>query len=290
MSENNEIKQKHMFTPLASGCGSPYFEVQDKLIQICDHQASQAKAQEICREGNGDLISLEKISLFDKLLERPEMKRDSIFWVNAHYQDSSSSYVWTSGAELIHGWLPAKPSSNRYHCVLLAHQSNDSVGMTDGDCKLNKKFICAKEDDGDTKQPSGGCGSPFIKLEGLLVQICNKRGTWTEARAMCKEVGADLISLTRTQLVKELVVMSDLANYSWWVGGHYEQSSSSYVWLSGEEIGRGWMPVKPSSDKYQCVALGLSGKGIGGLNDLDCKKWTKFICMKDKVSIKNTTK
>ncbi|CAL4060128.1 unnamed protein product, partial [Meganyctiphanes norvegica] len=290
MAENDEDIQNHVFTPPASGCGSPFFEVQDKLVQVCNQRTQWAKAQEICREGDADLLSLEKIVFFDELVQRSEMagQRGSTFWVNARYHNSSSSYNWTSGREIVHGWLPTEPSAiiTEKQCVIFNYYGK-LPGMADRDCKLKRKFICAREDDGEAANSTVGCGSPFIKVDDMLVQVCDETRTWMGARTLCRDAGAELISISRTQLFKGLSNMPELANSGWWIGGHYNQSTSSYFWSSGEEIGRGWLPGKPFREMSDCVALGLwSGKG--GLTDRACSSLEKFICVKDNIYY-NTT-
>ncbi|CAL4061255.1 unnamed protein product, partial [Meganyctiphanes norvegica] len=132
--------------------------------------------------------------------------------------------------------------------------------------------------------PLNRCGPP-VALMPLLMLRYGKLGGYWDYRLISYESGSHSSRQTRVKSTYEITSVRDFNSYKIFIKIH---GSTPYVHMQ-YQFREGWNP-KTFGLKYQCVALGLSGKGIGGLNDLDCKKWTKFICMKDKVSIKNTTK
>ncbi|KAJ8290076.1 hypothetical protein GJAV_G00008450 [Gymnothorax javanicus] len=239
---------------LISGLSSQYHFVND--------QKNWTEAQMYCREQFSDLASIDNIDGILKIKEAAQNNFTAKAWIGLE-RGNLFKWHWSLADRTFHrdrefefrNWKKGETENDRIERCAAMYPRNGT--WFDDNCNNKRHFICLQGKSNGNKS--------FILLQ--------KKKTWREAQAFCREKHEDLVSVGTQSENEEILKV--LQSQSAWIGlfsdswKWSDQSNSSY---------RFWKSKQPNNNggKQHCVAVVLEDSGRW--NDLRCNSRRPFFC------------
>lgn len=86
----------------------------------------------------------------------------------------------------------------------------------------------------------------------------NSQRRWTDARDLCKGLGADLAKVTSRDVHDFVFGLGTHQSFDTWIGLRQQAESGDFVWTDGSPVGKFtfWSATEPSPGEDVCVKIG----------------------------------
>ncbi|XP_057347196.1 natural killer cells antigen CD94-like isoform X1 [Manis pentadactyla] len=140
---------------------------------------------------------------------------------------------------------------------------------------FTKKSIQPALSPGSTIGLQGGsgccsCHEKWIGYQCNCYFISNELKSWAESRNFCSSQNSSLLQM---QNEDELHFMNS-SKYFYWIGLHYSEEQSVWVWENGSALSRDLSPLFRTVNTKNCITYSASKNVLGE----PCKKEHRFIC------------
>ncbi|XP_057347197.1 natural killer cells antigen CD94-like isoform X2 [Manis pentadactyla] len=114
------------------------------------------------------------------------------------------------------------------------------------------------------------CHEKWIGYQCNCYFISNELKSWAESRNFCSSQNSSLLQM---QNEDELHFMNS-SKYFYWIGLHYSEEQSVWVWENGSALSRDLSPLFRTVNTKNCITYSASKNVLGE----PCKKEHRFIC------------
>ncbi|XP_053215449.1 macrophage mannose receptor 1-like [Podarcis raffonei] len=259
------------------------------------NRKSWFEAQDFCRAIGGDLASIHSENEKDVIIKELIGKNYGYYWTGFSELAPNKGYTWSDGS-------PVNSERNfylsdRYHedtgCRAMYVYS--SWQRSDW-CEHFKNWVCQiKRGVTVKKDPVVGFEYKFTRIENGWIlyneseyYFSNASSSAERAWAFCKKQHADLV------VIESETERQFLWKYNQLYRSHYDHYigltvdfEKSYRWLNGTPVTyEAWAPNEPnfSNEEENCVIMYYR---TGLWNDINCGAETRFICERDKSSVRS---
>ncbi|XP_071181915.1 macrophage mannose receptor 1-like [Mytilus edulis] len=257
--------------PIGTRCPINWYKNGDACYLILYEKRTWLQARDFCRSHGSDLISFHSKTEVDTFPKK-QLKEES-YWTGLSESDHKGTFKWSDGTPLDYiNWNPHVPNNwnNFEHCVEMEKVPNRK--WNDGNCYISQSFICKLS-------LTEKCGHGNWSLyNGSCYLFDDTKLSWTAARKLCLDKGADLISIgLDNELSFVLSQAFRLSTSVKWIGLNDFALIGKYKWLDGTvSKNLTWANGEPNDDNENCVFF----TRLGNMYDADCKTMNGYICEK----------
>ncbi|KAM3864043.1 C-type mannose receptor 2 [Diretmus argenteus] len=238
-------------------------------------------AQKNCQKVEANLVSIHTLPELEFLVRN--LKRDiEELWIGLHDTDMQMDFQWTDHTPVIFTyWHPFEPNNFRNtqeDCVTIWGPDGR---WNDSPCNLTLPSVCKKPGTkSDGKPQHKECKQGWKWHSPACYWVGEDLLTFDEAKKSCEGSGSALVTITNRfeqAFVNSLVF--GRSGDSFWIGLHDQDSTSSFHWLSKDEVSyTNWNRDQPVSIQGGCVSM-ATGFATGLWEVRECaSSRAKFIC------------
>ncbi|XP_073532994.1 macrophage mannose receptor 1-like [Phyllobates terribilis] len=274
------------------GCNEGWKRHGYYCYQIGESPGSFAEANSTCNSNGAFLLTVddrfEQIYLISLIGFRPE----KYFWTGLSDTEDRNTFKWANGQNVLYTHWNVDMPDRRQGCV--AMRTGNNAGLWDViNCEEKAKYVCKKWAQGVTPPPvpkttaEPTCPTNWTTTDHGCIQFYSTKDyglmTWTEARAFCKTIGGDLLSITSNveQVKVELFLRKKNIYYgTFWIGLMHSNVDEGFTWSDGSPLNyEKWRYGRPdnSDEQKKCVALSGVYQYMSWLN-FHCDMPFEWIC------------
>ncbi|XP_062571892.1 macrophage mannose receptor 1-like [Saccostrea cucullata] len=267
-----------------------------------------SSAEYECRKRGAHLISIddaEEQAFITGVLKSIDV--GGSVWIGANSRTEGVGFQWTDGDPFVfYNWFPGEPESQLEgdeECVAMF--ISNSL-WTDNSCQQLHSAVCEKtRPSKEKKKPSktakveGNCSPGWIPYRDSCFLVKEKRTTWDQASALCRQQNAHLASildeneqnLVFSQLPRAIPSSSSSSSspYGYWIGLR-DRKRNTFQWDDNRDVTFArWQRNEPQGFtvyKQGCTYISFE-KGLWGDAICDMTR-PGFVCRSEKQS--NVTK
>ncbi|XP_071041008.1 macrophage mannose receptor 1 [Parasteatoda tepidariorum] len=229
--------------PLIGNCKKGWLPYHDRCYllrgSVAKDRLNWTDASEYCTKLGGYITSIRN-SKEQAYLAFLMQNAKSDTWIGFHDTIESGKYYWMDNSDISYtNWDSGEPSffGIQEDCVKMKYNSATSGVWEDDVCSKKLPFICQMEKDKKLPVPPYNHDIQCIHPQGWLRQgvMCYKMYggntmTWDQAETACKRDGAELISITGTEIMAVANFLGTEVNQSYWIGlRNSEENKLSWV-------------------------------------------------------------
>ncbi|CAD5116778.1 DgyrCDS5627 [Dimorphilus gyrociliatus] len=196
-------------------------------------------AQSCFDNGGGRLVAIPNIYSL-RSIRRALRVRPIEYWTALNDIREEGVFAWTWGVTQtkLGSWSYWLKNSNndKLNCGYAQRNKGDKWALSD--CENSKPYICEYRSEGDT-EINVPCPLGWKTYESnCYYPVASKSLGWNDARTMCKNSGADLVSVTSIEeqkYVNSLIKKSLRKKKSVWMGLNDIKKEADWLWSDGSE-------------------------------------------------------
>ncbi|XP_056022925.1 macrophage mannose receptor 1-like isoform X2 [Ostrea edulis] len=265
-------------------------------------------AEDKCQQMGAHLISIDDANeqKFITGLIKPKGVWGSV-WIGANSRTEGRGFQWTDGGAFVYyNWFPGDPESQLEgdeECVAM-FVSNSL--WTDNSCQQLHSAVCEKlrpsqarnrisKKTGNMEGPvSGTCADGWIPYREGCFLIQQRRTTWDEASALCRQQNANLASIADQDelflVFSQLPPGISVKQYGYWIGLR-DRRQQTFRWEDNSDVTyTAWQTNDPQGFtmyKEGCTFMNLHN-GLWG--DRHCDSLMPgYVCRSSKLQNKTNT-
>ncbi|KAK3779813.1 hypothetical protein RRG08_005832, partial [Elysia crispata] len=185
-------------------CEPDYYDVAQTgtCVIIRDHQTHFDRARFLCGTKQSDLVKVVDSKMNSMLAilmnirsneARKQFPND--YYIGLRWLQTVKEFRWlneTTEAGYIHSSLKG-PELTQKRCVRVKHKNGVVLKWYAGDCTTHLPYVCEKP----AKHGSAMCPKEWLPSSpsGTCIKFYHFQKTWKGARAECRSVGADLVTI-----------------------------------------------------------------------------------------------
>ncbi|XP_069548054.1 macrophage mannose receptor 1-like [Brachyistius frenatus] len=297
----------HPVTPEYNKTSDGWLEWNGNQYYINRNELAMGKARHFCQQRHGDLVTVnsEAESVF---LWKQISQMYGSYWIGLTV-DLDGTFQWMDGSQVVfQRWDEGQPDSKYDESCALMRSSGGF--WHDYNCGYEVGSICKRNGSppanttvAPTEPLKGGCQLPWKKFNSKCYSIINNQNlTWNGARQKCRQMGANLASISSRHV--EVFLMSqmvDAPTRDMWIG-LYRVHGLEFYWTDGQPRQyvnfnvnaqlwnfRRWMIERYHTQRQvnfnvnnNCAVINTSPIfGIGKWTTKSCNDTNGFVCLRD---------
>ncbi|XP_052701321.1 macrophage mannose receptor 1-like [Crassostrea angulata] len=273
-------------TTVSPGCNETYISYESMCYKFAEENLSWNEAQANCESENGHLATVNS-RYIQAFLSSQLFEKAGNYWIGyKETRANDSSTLWNSGHPIEFQFGDIVDSSSLHQTEACAAMTTTvPVGIWSFiNCETKQKFICETLRDGYTTTiisppttPPLMCPDNWITIDNNCFKVF-ENSTWTNARAYCRGIGADLASIHSEAELNDLQSKIRKSGDMYWVGLNDREKEEYWVWSDGTPVVYApWMDnriVNLNANEH-CVVFRYID---GSFDDLSCTNLHPFIC------------
>ncbi|KAM6905293.1 C-type mannose receptor 2 [Xenentodon cancila] len=262
-------------------CDVGWQAFQAGCYKLTSEKSDWNAAQKTCQKMEANLVSIHTLPELEFIIR--SLKKDiEQLWIGLHDTDMQMDFQWTDHTPVIFThWHPYEPNNFR-------NTPEDCVSMwgtegrwDDSPCNLTLPSICKKPGTKSGGKPKHqDCKQGWKWHSPACYWVGEDLLTFDQAKSSCENHGAALVTITnRFEQAFASSLVFGRSGESFWIGLHNQGSSSSFHWLSGDEVSyTNWNRDQPVNIRGGCVAMATGiTTGLWEVKECVTAK-AKFIC------------
>jgi len=192
-------------------------------------------------------------------------------WIGYNDKRQEGKWVWSVEDTMFTYWNPGEPNNSGNEDCAEFYGSGGSKGKwNDYPCTATRRIICKKYKDGN-------CPSGWHSYRERCYYFHSGTLTWTKGRDLCRNLGANYISIDDTTENNYLMGKVSATNY--WIGGNDIVTEGTWTWKTDGGLSyTKWGSGQPdNSNNEDCGEFYKSGS-TWYWNDNNCNNNNHYLC------------
>lgn len=189
-------------------------------------------------------------------------------WIGLNDLEESDTFVWADGSEVNYmNWDDGEPNNKpeylfwgaREDCV----EMRRDVGYkwNDEQCQKEREFVCSTLAEvitttTTTTTPAPTCDEGWDMFESSCYQVSDTKVSWEEAKTICNDQNADLVSITSES---EQNYLAGRITQNTWIGLSDMNETRTFTWEDCSDVTyTNWSEGEPNNFKFGFEGFGKS--------------------------------